>query len=288
MGQSSSIASPADERGVERALLSRPLQVRSDDAGAGAPDCTCRLPTMEYNNRASRACAAQLVQLYARAVRREPPQEQAPSTLTHGSGHGRRAAGSCRSGSSPQGASAFASRATRHAPRGERDERWPPGSESSDAMHVLTLTSPSGGRVGARPAACRTGGYRGERLSLSQKVSGSCSAIQRHLAQRRMMLREHERVPPFSRASGAVENRAHGSCRRFSSRDIPRGAARWSRAAQVGCVRQRPRFAKSFTPHTTVPRRSRQVPSSPRGGPDGQHGRAAASRHEAPATGRHR
>src|SRR5882762_3740505 len=62
--------------GVVEPVLVAPLQVRSDDAGAGAPDVhVCRLPTHGIQESCFLALARQLVQLYARAVRREPPHE---------------------------------------------------------------------------------------------------------------------------------------------------------------------------------------------------------------------
>src|SRR6267378_6269167 len=61
---------------VVEPVLVTPLQVRSDDAGAGAPYVhVCRLPTHGIQQSCFLTLARQLVQLYARAVRREPPHE---------------------------------------------------------------------------------------------------------------------------------------------------------------------------------------------------------------------
>src|SRR5439155_1198149 len=96
---------------------------------------------------------------------------------------------------------------------GERDEPLAPEApESGDAMHDPELEIALGEGPSERGQHdLRDGGFhRRERLELVPEGLWIVQAIQRHLTQRRVMLREHERVSPFLEGLlVAVENCPH-------------------------------------------------------------------------------
>jgi len=292
--QSSSIATAADEL-RRRASACRALQVRPDDAGGRGSRCERAVyPTMEYTSCFPRFRGSSF-NFTRRASARAAARPRRPSTLTHADRTpGRRAAGSCRMGSPPaplnaptpphhpplpdaaaqrqgtgRGASASLPARAPTAPRGERDRNVGAPAPESDAITILTLTSPSGRRVGARPDAA-DGGFTVGATRACPRTSLGRAGDTTHLAQRCMMLREHERVtlsPRPSREPSRIRSRP--PCRRFSSRDI-RGAssALVREPHQVGGYGSATLRQNLHPPHSRP--RLTQVPKFSRGGADGQ------------------
>src|SRR5207249_10257920 len=178
-------------------------QVRSDGAGPGCAEVNVgRLPTHGGQQPCFVAFAWELVQLDARAVRREPPYE--PDTV-----HPDARIGTANAVAQDrvivdllgQGSECLGlPRDPPPTPRGERDEPLAPQApESGDAMNDPRLESALG--EGPSERGQHGGGdgglHRRKRLELVPKRLRIVQAIQCHLAQRGVMLRQHERVSPM-------------------------------------------------------------------------------------------
>src|SRR5204863_4899467 len=159
-------------------------------------------------------------QAYARAVRREPPHQPrtvypdawigTPDAATQDGGVVDRP---CRTAQRGGGECLRFARDPPAAPHRERDEPLAPQTpESGHAMHDPHLEIALGQSPSERGQHdVRDGGlHRRERLELVPERFRIVQAIQRHLAQRGVMLREYERgPPPAAGPPGPGDTRAH-------------------------------------------------------------------------------